>query len=349
MRLLLPIVLLAATLLALNLRRPAIDAPVSVRGGSSSPEHGSNGAQAESRSYRTAVARSGITIHPSAEVGVNTGNAPAAADGSGGDSEMGESDARFDADGIPRALEELAARYSTKDDALRYRLMERWAADHPEALAKWAAGLAADQGRGRVLSQALLIWATSDVEAAIAFAQAEPTPATRSELLLGLAHESLHHDARRGLELAADLSATPERDELLEKGVMEWAGADSAQATHWVGQVTDAVLREKLMAAAAIGMAETRSFEAASLAAKSIQSVEDRDRAVVSILQRWVQTEPISALEWLGRFPEGDLKRFATRSTLATWEAMDPEAARAWVHALPPSPMKQWASLAIHP
>jgi hypothetical protein len=216
-------------------------------------------------------------------------------------------------------------------------------------MAVWAGGVSQELGRSRLLKQALLIWADSDLEAAITYAQSERVEETRSEMILGLAFESLQHDARRGLELAAELPITTERDELLEKGVLEWASSDPTRVVEWVREIPETGLRDKLMAAAAIGMAETHGHEAAGLVSSSIQSTGERDRAVVAILQRWVQSAPADALEWLARFPESDLKMSATRSAVATWGAKNPQATRSWIDGLPSGSLKEWALSAIQP
>ena len=260
-----------------------------------------------------------------------------------------ERELTLDVGEIPGTLNLLLEKTDGQSETMIRRLMERWGKERPEAMAQWAGALSEEQGRGRLLKQAILIWSGSDLEAAIAYAQTERVEATRSDMILGLAFESLQHDARRGLELAAELPVTTERDELLEKGVLEWASSDSTRVVEWVREIPETELRDKLMAAAAIGMSEVHGHEAAGLASSSIQSTGERDRAVVAILQRWVQSAPADALEWLGRFPEGDLKRAATRSTVATWGAKNPQATRNWIDGLPSGSLKDWALSAIQP
>jgi len=150
-----------------------------------------------------------------------------------------------------------------------------------------------------------------------------------------VAYEAAKENPQTALELGAGLPANPERDQLLDHAVSQFATSDARAATDWVLQIPDPSLRGRLLAAVATAAAEAHPAEAATLVATAIEDSEQQTRAVVAVIQRWVQTAPKDAAAWVEQFPQGPLRHAAAQNLLVIWSLNDRQAANAWLRTLP--------------
>lgn len=230
--------------------------------------------------------------------------------------------------------------------SLRLRLLERWATIAPGEAAVWSRMHLNGDDHSEAVTVVATRWFESDPAAAIAFAKSVEEPATRATALLTLGYEALRNNARESLELVQEVPPSSARNDFLAQAVQEWAGTDFEAVRFWVEQFTEQDLKDRLRSAVATGRAEVDGGAAASYAATAMQPGEDQDRAVVSVLQRWVQSQPEDAVAWLEQFPESHLKRVATQNLIPVWLHQDPQAATHWLDALPPGSLRSWAQAA---
>ena len=124
----------------------------------------------------------------------------------------------------------------------------------------------------------------------------------------------MRSDFREAIRLAETLQSSPQRDEVLERAVREWALTDAAGAIAHAKSFIDESLRERLLAAAFVEWSETDPVAAASSAATELREGRIQDNAIVSISQRWAQIAPAEASAWIESFPQSGLQDDARAS-----------------------------------
>jgi hypothetical protein len=196
-------------------------------------------------------------------------------------------------------------------------LVRRWAEADAPAAAAWTARLPQSPVYRAALEQVAIAWANTDLAAATGWVQALPEGDARQAATLSLGYEAARNEPLKALDVASGMASTPARDDLLVHAVSQWGAANAAAAAEWAGQVSDASLRERLLAATAIAGAEQDGAAAATLAANTLGAGPEQDRAAVAIVQRWAQTSPDAAAAWVGQFPDSAVRAAATQNLVA--------------------------------
>ncbi|HUR45200.1 MAG TPA: hypothetical protein VMZ27_04910 [Candidatus Saccharimonadales bacterium] len=212
-------------------------------------------------------------------------------------------------------------------------LLRRWAESEPEAAAAWTASLPEGISARSGIEQVTIAWASQDLGAAAAFVRALGEGPTKRAAIIALAYEAARTEPKTALELARDLPASPERDDLLIHAFSQWAGVDAPSATEWSIKVLDPRLRQRLLATAAVGGAEQNPIASARLAAGALEAGPEQNRAAVSVVERWAQQSPEAAAAWVSQFPAGPSRDQAIQNLLRIWSTKDPEAARNWIRS----------------
>jgi hypothetical protein len=186
------------------------------------------------------------------------------------------------------------------------------------------------------LTQVVLGSAGTDLNAALDWVRTLPEDGNKEAVTLYLAYEAALTDPVEALEVAGSLEPTSQRDDLLVFAISQWATTDFAAAVQWADQdVMDPSLRQRLLAAVAVAAAGQDGTAAATLAATTLESGEEQNRAAIAIVQRWAQYEPEAAASWVAQFPDTPTRETAAQNLLALWAAQDNEAAGNWLRALP--------------
>lgn len=233
---------------------------------------------------------------------------------------------------------------------LGLRFLRRWAEDDPSAAAAWTSRFSeGSEGSGwrAAVEQVAMAWANADLPAATGWVWGLPAGEARNAATFALAYEAARTEPVAALELASRLPATRERDDLLAHAVSQWAGVDPALASTWAMAEEDPALRQRLVASVAIAVAASDSPAAVVLAVTGLDGGEEQDRAVVSIVQRWVQQAPPGAASWVARFPDLPLREAVVENLLVHWDVRDSAAAAAWVDGLPPGRLRD-AAFTVH-
>jgi hypothetical protein len=185
------------------------------------------------------------------------------------------------------------------------------------------------------LEQVAIAWANADLPAATTWVQALPDGDSKVAAALSLGYEAARSEPVTALVVAGALPPGLQRDDLLVHGISQWAAADSAVAADWAAKVPDLNLRARLLAAVAVASAETDGTAGATLAAQTLPPGSERDRAVVSIVQRWAQNAPSVAASWVAQWPDTPARDAATHDLVALWTVQDSQAAATWLSGLP--------------
>jgi hypothetical protein len=95
--------------------------------------------------------------------------------------------------------------------------------------------------------------------------------------------------------------------------------------------IPDEPLRQTVLASELVAWSETEPANAATRAVKTLPAGRMLDDTLVSIVQRWAQTDARAAAAWVERFPEGSLRAAAVENLLSQWRQTDPDAAAQWL------------------
>jgi hypothetical protein len=144
-----------------------------------------------------------------------------------------------------------------------------------------------------------------------------PAGESKAAVGLSLAYEAARSEPVTALTVASALPSGPQRDDLLVHAISQWAAGDSVRAAAWAAQVSDAVLRERLLAAVSVSAAEEDGAAAAAYAVQVLRPGEEQDRAAVCIIQRWAQYSPSAATSWVAQWPDNPVREAASQSLLA--------------------------------
>lgn len=236
---------------------------------------------------------------------------------------------------IPFKLDTLAAKSGPDAAEMRKLLVRRWAESDPAAAAKWAMQFPEGELRKVALEQVATAWADSDLTSATAWLRDLPDGESKQVATMATAYEAGRTDPLMALELASNLSPTRERDELLTYAVSQWATDNFAAAAEWAGKISDASLRQEMLAAIAVAAAAGNAPAAATLVANTLAPGEAQARAAVAITQRWTQVAPADAAAWISQFPEIPLRTAAVENLVGLWGLNDSQAVASWVNGLP--------------
>lgn len=230
---------------------------------------------------------------------------------------------------------------------LLYQLqVRRWAEENASAAAVWVTQLPDAPLRKSLLEQVAIAWANLDLPAAVGWVRTLPSSDSQMTATRAVAYETARSDPIAALDLAATLPPSRERDDLLVHAVSQWAACDASSATAWAKRVSETSLRQRLVAATAIGLAERDGFAAAKLSVSDLEAGTEQDRAVVAIVQRWTQQSPEAAASWVSEFPDGPLRKPAAEILSTVWREKDPLAAAKWLGEFPSEPACQSAAIA---
>ena len=175
-----------------------------------------------------------------------------------------------------------------------------------------------DNGFGHMAFREVMIpWAEKDLTAAVAWVRQLPESGNKTAAQLSLGSEAAtQKETATAITLAANLTPSPERDELLNYSVLQWAATDSASAIAWAEQVPEAAMRDKMMADIAIGLGVQDPFRAAKFIATSMTDSDARNNAVINIVRFWTASSPEQAAAWVEQFPQGPLRDAAMENVM---------------------------------
>lgn len=220
-----------------------------------------------------------------------------------------------------------------KGDAAQ-RLFDHWATARPREAALWATSHGDGETRQSFARLAAMRWAVADLDEAAAWSRSLPEGESRSEIMAAVASEAVRGDPHEALRLAEELPSGAKQDALILRALAEWAATEKQGALKWAEQIKDESLRQSITGQIAVASAETNSAEAANLVLQQMTPGVEQDRALVSIVQRWVQTEPEAAAAWVMDFPEGAIGQDAMDNLVSLWASKDLAAPGKWLLTL---------------
>ncbi len=236
---------------------------------------------------------------------------------------------------IPNVLEALqnSARRSL-DAQLRMLLVARWVRADAALAADWVEQKWKDSLRDRALKTVSVTWAEIDSVSALEWARHLHDADDRSGVLTSLAYEIARNDPASASALVAELSHGERRDELAVHLAGLWAATSPSKALEWAASLSGEELRGQVITAITAAWSDSDPVSAATLAVQSLPAGKVQEDAVVSVVQRWAQQDPLKASAWVTAFPEGTLRDTAIQELVKLWADQDSEKAGKWLSAL---------------
>ena len=181
-----------------------------------------------------------------------------------------------------------------------------------------------------MLDDVAIVWANNSPTNAMNWAGSLPDNTARCTALAAVAGEAVRSQPLMALQIALDLPAGQQRDDLIRRGAMQWASEDANGAVAWVNQIPQGDLRNQALSGVAIVWSANEPVTAATLALNELPPGRLLEDTVVSIIQRWAQQQPEMAAAWVERFSEGELREAAVANLLVQWSQTDAEGADRW-------------------
>jgi hypothetical protein len=176
----------------------------------------------------------------------------------------------------------------------------------------------------------------------------ESDPAARDVRLEAVAWDALDVDPALSREAFAALtpdSASSRR--LVGHFAMRLADESPEKAIAWARGLEREEERSDAFGRIAVVVSATAPARAAELVSVEMSAGSPRDRAVVQVLQRWVQAAPADAAAWIAGFPQGAARAAGLKTVAAAWIRSDAPALAAWVEAREEGPARSEAVLAF--
>jgi len=216
---------------------------------------------------------------------------------------------------------------------LSKRLTRRWTDADPAKAAAWVETLPPDQ-QLVMLDDVAIVWANNDPTNAMKWAGSLADNAARCQALATVAGEAVRSQPLMALQIAIDLPAGEQRDDLIQRGARQWASTDVDRAVAWVSQIPTGDLRNQTLSGVAIVWSASEPVAAATWALHELPPGRLLDDTVISIVQRWAQQKPEDAAAWVEQFPSGSLQATAVANVSAIWHLQDGASADAWRESL---------------
>lgn len=180
-----------------------------------------------------------------------------------------------------------------------------------------------------------LVLATSNPEAAAAWAAQEISGREKGMTVAAIAREWAKKDPIAAATYAAQLSS--------EQGgggrwaisgvIEEWAGSDPAGAAAWVATFPEGRERDWAIRQVSATWAAQDTVQAITWA-NGLTDPQSQRTAYTSIARAWASTDPRQALSWASQISEPAAQSSAVSAAISNWAAQDPSAAAAVIQSI---------------
>ena len=227
---------------------------------------------------------------------------------------------RLEAEGFSSAMSRLSLlTLGPLGDQLGARIMRHWAENDAKAASLWAASLSEGSMRPISLEQVAIVWSGQDLAGSSEWARTLKVETERDETLRMIAHEAVRTEPVTALAMAFELPAGEPRDQLVLRAASEWATTDPKSAVDWARQISDHTLRDSVLADMAVAWGNRDAIAAATLATKELPPGRLQADTFIAIVQRWAQTDPQAAAQWVAGFPESAMREAALDNLSKLW------------------------------
>ena len=225
-------------------------------------------------------------------------------------------------------------------------LMNRWAQKNPREAAAATLQLPAGDALNAAASRLAQEWASSaaDKTEVLAWVGQLPQGRARSQALESVFENWSARDAAGAQRAWATLEAA-DRQEVLSSVTAGWSRSQPAEAARWAATVADQPGGQDALRRAVSAWTQSSPMDAASF----VQSLPDNVRSGVTseLIDRWYDTDPFAAAEWLKRQPAGPFKDEGVSAIAMEISGENPETALAWTKSIASAERRQDQEKAI--
>ena len=226
------------------------------------------------------------------------------------------------------------------------RLLDRWATADPCNAMLWAQSLQDLDTSGSLMHLVAQRWAVADLAEAASWVRGLSEGTLRTDLMMAVGAEAVGLNPVEALRLATELPTSDAQEDLICRAAAEWAGSDLESSLAWAEQIDDENLKQRVTEVIAVASASQDPAGATRIVLEKMTAGIGQDRAILSILQRMIQTDPSIASAWVSQFPEDDMGKEAVTSMVTLWANQDLTASGNWLSGLPIGPLRNAGILA---
>lgn len=205
-------------------------------------------------------------------------------------------------------LGEVAGSTSDFDRDKLASLLTRLVEMDPEAAAGFVESVPAGPVREEALRQLPRAWASRDLTSAEAWAGGLADGVERQSALVSLCMEVGQSEAGQAVALAEKHGVGSEDAPVMENLIHQWAVQDFSTAAAWIKERPAGEKREQLVMRLALVQSATEPAEAARLVVNEIPEGQIQTEAIISVIDQWARRDMAGAREWVGLFPESELR-----------------------------------------
>lgn len=215
--------------------------------------------------------------------------------------------------------------------------LHRWFGEDPAAASNYVTQMPASEQNLHLVHALAYQWAERDQAAAMEWAWAQTNPAKRERSMGGVVSSWSNTEPEAAAEFAASIESQFERNRVLDVAARRWASKDTVQALEWAGglpgadrqRATHAILREVAESDPSLAGAIYQNLTAALPAETLTREYRHMAQEIASI---WSSSNPREAAVWAVQLPEpGELRRSAVASVVDHWLQIDPVTAGEWI------------------
>jgi hypothetical protein len=113
---------------------------------------------------------------------------------------------------------------------------------------------------------------------------------------------------QKGMNLAGSIPEGWDRNEYQKAVVEGWMSHDFAGAFRYVEQMPESAGRNEALVPLLSELSQRRPSEAANFVASRLSQGPFQNEAAQNVVTNWLNQDPEAAINWVQKFPEGDLK-----------------------------------------
>lgn len=173
-------------------------------------------------------------------------------------------------------------------------------------------------------------------------------PEERQKAIAEIAWNSLETHPQLAEDALAKLTTdSDDRLQLIEHLAMTKASEDPEAAMAWARSLESDLEISTALGQIALVIADTDPHRAARLLSDSGMEGRHFDVAVVQVLGRWAEQDPLQAADWVISFPPGEARQAGLTATFSAWADRDTSNALAWMATVESPELRQEVARAM--
>jgi hypothetical protein len=225
--------------------------------------------------------------------------------------------------------------------ALGLPSFQKWIADDPESAAGWMS--ARENISSARVSNLVRDWNGKNPGELQQYLASLPDGDWKQKTFTADANQIVSADPLAAIDLARQMNSSPQQAGILEQATARWAKTDFSAAENWASQIGQPQLREQLLAAAAVSLAENDPLQGAQNLLQSVQSENVLENSAAQIAGVLAEQNPALAINWILQFPENDAQQTALANLVGVWGSHDRAGLENWIAALPENSLRMEA------